>query len=68
MKIAIRDDDTSFYTNPEDLKKAHEFLGDIPISLSVVPFTVKDHTGNKPYGNIDDQYQKYNFCLPGNTG
>ena len=59
MKIAIRDDDTSFYTNPEDLRKAHEFLGDIPISLSVVPFTVKDHTGNKPYGDIGDEYPKY---------
>ena len=59
MKIAIRDDDTSFYTNPQDLKKAHEILGDIPISLSVVPFTVKDHTGNKPYGDIGDEYPKY---------
>ncbi len=48
-----------FNTNPEDLKKAHEFLGDIPISLSVVPFTVKDHTGNKPYGDIGDEYPKY---------
>lgn len=60
MKIAIRDDDISFFTNPEDLKKAHEFLGDFPISLSVVPFTVKDHTGNKPYGDVSDEYPKYN--------
>lgn len=59
MKIAIRDDDISFYTNPEDLKKAHEFLGDFPISLSVVPFTVKDHTGNKPYGNVSSEYPRY---------
>ena len=33
MKIAIRDDDTSFFTNPNELKKAHEFLRDFPISF-----------------------------------
>lgn len=60
MKIAIRDDDTSFFTNPNELKKAHEFLGDFPISLSVVPFSVKDHTENKPYGNICEDYPRYN--------
>ncbi len=39
MKFAIRDDDTCYFTSPEDLKKAYgELWGKIPISLAVVPF------------------------------
>lgn len=49
MKIALRDDDTCFYTKPEELKKAFEGLN-IPISLSVVPFAVFSHAGTYPYG------------------
>ena len=51
MKIAIRDDDTSFFTRPEELQQAYDFVDDGPISLSVVPFTVPCHEkGVLPYG------------------
>ena len=52
MKVAIRDDDTAFFTRPEELKKAYDFLrpGDC-ISLSIVPFTVPVHKDCVfPYG------------------
>ena len=49
MKIALRDDDTCFYTKPSELEEAFEGLN-IPISLSVVPFTVFSHAGTYPYG------------------
>lgn len=52
MKVAIRDDDTSFFTRPEDLKQAYDFLraGDC-VSLSVVPYTVPVHRDDVfPYG------------------
>ena len=51
MKIAIRDDDTCFYTVPAELEKAFEGLESVPISLSVVPFAVFSHAGTYPYGN-----------------
>jgi len=39
MKFAIRDDDTNFFTNPEDLEKIYSRIWNIcPISLTVVPF------------------------------
>ena len=39
MKFAIRDDDTNFFTNPEDLEKIYSRIWNIcPISLAVVPF------------------------------
>ena len=51
MKFAIRDDDTSFFTAPEDLEKAYDFIQEGPISLSVVPYTVPHHEkGVLPYG------------------
>lgn len=52
MKVAIRDDDTAFFTHPEDLKRAYDFVrpGDC-VSLSVVPFTVPIHRDDvTPYG------------------
>lgn len=51
MKIALRDDDTCFYTTPEELEEAFTGLENIPISLSVVPFAVLVHAGTYPYGN-----------------
>lgn len=56
MYIAFRDDDTSYFTKPEDIEKAYDFLeGDEPISLSVVPFTIPIHKDDVfPYGkNIE---------------
>src|ERR1700730_8640881 len=42
--FAIRDDDTSFFTRPEELEVIYRPLwGQIPISLAVVPFTVAAH-------------------------
>jgi Uncharacterized protein conserved in bacteria (DUF2334) len=42
--FAIRDDDTSFFTRPEELEAIYRPLwGQIPISLAVVPFTVAAH-------------------------
>lgn len=52
MKFAIRDDDTSFFTSPEELKRAYDFLQDGCVSLSIVPFTVARHTdASAPYGD-----------------
>ena len=37
MKVAIRDDDTSYFTKPKDLQRAYDFLNeDDCVSLSVV--------------------------------
>lgn len=38
ISIAIRDDDTGFFTKPEDLRFVYIELEDFPISFSVVPF------------------------------
>ena len=51
MKIVIRDDDTSFFTQPEELEQAYDFVREGPVSLSVVPRTVPHHEkGVLPYG------------------
>ena len=51
MKFAIRDDDTSFFTKPEELLSAYDFIAEGPISLSIVPRTVPHHEkGVLPYG------------------
>lgn len=51
MKFAIRDDDTSYFTRPEDLISAYDFLENGCVSLSVVPFTVPVHKDDVfPYG------------------
>lgn len=52
MKFAIRDDDTSFFTQPEQLLRAYEGIWDrAPVSLSVVPFH-----GRTPTGGIPPEY------------
>lgn len=53
MKIAIRDDDTSYYTSPDELISAFSGLEWFPISLSIVPFATANHAGTKPYGDIE---------------
>ncbi len=51
MRFAIRDDDTSYFTKPEELEQAYSFVKEGPISLSVVPYTVPEHEkGVTPYG------------------
>lgn len=52
MKFAIRDDDTSFFTKPEELEKAYDFVKTGAVSLSVVPYAVPHHEkGVLPYGD-----------------
>lgn len=42
MKVCIRDDDTNFYTRPEELEEAYkELWGNIVVTLAVVPFIDK---------------------------
>jgi len=41
MKFALRDDDTSYFTAPEDLERVYGDVWDrVPVCLAVVPFTV----------------------------
>ena len=57
LKLCIRDDDVSYYTQPEELERAYSSLGDdaeFPVTFSVVPFSVSDHTENYPYGKIEN--------------
>ena len=43
-RFAIRDDDTSFFTDPDDLDSVYgAYFGKVPISLAVVPFSVSAH-------------------------
>jgi peptidoglycan/xylan/chitin deacetylase (PgdA/CDA1 family) len=52
MKFAIRDDDTSFFTRPEQLLRVYEGIWErVPISLSVVPFH-----GRTPSESIPAEY------------
>lgn len=42
--FAIRDDDTSFFTNPEDLESVYKsYWGKVPISLATIPFSGPEH-------------------------
>lgn len=51
MRVAIRDDDTSYFTKPSDLQKAYDFIEEGCVSLSVVPSTVPIHRDDVfPYG------------------
>jgi predicted deacetylase len=49
LKFAIRDDDTSFWTKPEELERVYNDIWrmNIPVSLSVIPFSVRSyHNGD----------------------
>lgn len=71
MYFAIRDDDTSFFTKPEELEKAYDFIEKGPISLSVVPYTVLIHkdsvfpygmlTGNRKYNPLDENKELVDY-------
>jgi hypothetical protein len=64
MIIAIRDDDTSFFTKPQELEEAYDFITEGCVSLSVVPYTVPCHIHNQPYG---DGYEYKQYDIAGNT-
>lgn len=41
MRVVLRDDDTSYFTQASDLEKAYKLIwNDVPVSLAVVPFEV----------------------------
>ena len=68
MKFAIRDDDTSFFTKPEELEKAYDFVQNGPVSLSVVPYTVPIHRDDVfPYGRGNAALPHVSYPLSGNT-
>jgi hypothetical protein len=49
LKFAIRDDDTSFFTQPEQLRRPYEGIWErVPISLSVVPFHGRTRSESLP--------------------
>ena len=50
IKFAIRDDDISYFTTPQELEDVYSFIEEGAISLSVVPFTVPYHGDVSPYG------------------
>ena len=54
IRIAIRDDDTNFFTNPDDLKFVYENIEGFPISFAVIPY-VTGFIGGCPEakGNVD---------------
>lgn len=58
MFFSIRDDDTSYYTQPIDLIEAYSGLQNIPISISVIPNAFFRHADIYPYGRekIDQEY------------
>ncbi|MBO9480323.1 DUF2194 domain-containing protein [Salinisphaera sp. G21_0] len=44
--FAIRDDDTSYFTSPDELDAVYApYWGKIPVSLATVPFSVPEHRG-----------------------
>lgn len=52
MFVAIRDDDISYFTEPEELQAAYDFLSENDcVSLSIVPYTFPVHKDSVfPYG------------------
>jgi predicted deacetylase len=49
MFFSIRDDDTSYFTKPDDISKIYSDIWDIcPVGLSVVPFHANTKTGALP--------------------
>lgn len=50
MYFAIRDDDTSYFTSPDQIRNAYKGLENIPITLSVVPKATYKHGNSYPYG------------------
>ena len=62
MKFAIRDDDTSFFTNPEELEQAYDFIKEGCISLSIVPYTVPSHKSDVFTYGKDIKYDYYDIA------
>lgn len=63
MFFAIRDDDTCFFTKPDDLDKAYDFMDrEGVVSLSTVPYTFPYHKDNNPYG-VEAESKYYDIAM-----
>lgn len=61
MLFSIRDDDTSYFTNPDDLERAYDFLDDnAVVSLSTIPFAFPYHKDTNPY-NVEVDLKYYDI-------
>lgn len=48
IKFAIRDDDTSYFTNPEEIDRIYRDIWEVaPVSLAIVPFAVRSYNCGK---------------------
>jgi predicted deacetylase len=58
MIIAIRDDDTCFFTKPEQLSSVYNDYWHIcPVTLSVIPFADAQHESRPPVVLVPPEYQ-----------
>lgn len=58
MLIAIRDDDTCYFTKPEQLESVYgEYWGICPVTLSVIPFADARHETKPPVVLVPSEYQ-----------
>lgn len=57
MLFAIRDDDTCFFTKPDELSEAYDFVKEGTISLSCIPYCFPYHKDTNPFQtNVDPGY------------
>ncbi|MGD0486838.1 MAG: DUF2334 domain-containing protein [Syntrophorhabdales bacterium] len=57
MIFILRDDDTSYFTKPEDLEAAYGVLwGKVPLSLAVIPYDVPSHYRGDPQRFYQENY------------
>jgi Uncharacterized protein conserved in bacteria (DUF2334) len=60
MKVAIRDDDTSYFTSPDALERVYRDVWDhVPVCLAVVPFAI-----GYPQPGIPREYWSSNEPMP----
>ena len=60
MKFAVRDDDTNYFTKPEDLERVYKDIWDtVPVSLAVIPFV-----GGGRIESIPPEYWQGNKVFP----
>ena len=53
MKVAIRDDDTSYFTTPDALERVYGDVWDrVPVCLAVVPFAIGYEQAGIPRGAL----------------
>ena len=51
--FAIRDDDTCYFTQPDELERVYSPIwGQVPVCLSVIPFAVPIHKGVPVFGQM----------------